>query len=279
MRWWLAFSLASLVGVAASAQERAVSVEQGGVVRWSGLAAKECGFRSKRYPAVDAACYYPVDLRALPGNHEAALYDQDGKRHVGTVKVTKRECPEVPLRIANEALVKLSPADEKRHTGEREAVLKALAAEPRAPGFSLPLAKPAANLGGEGEGFCEIRILNDERRSRHTGRDYRVARGSTVRAPADGVVALVGSHLLAGNTIVLDHGDGLVTMFFHLDDAAVKVGASVKRGDAIGKVGDTGRTTGPHLHFGARWANARVDPQSLIGDVPKLPDLGAATGK
>jgi hypothetical protein len=276
MRSCLVLVLASAVSGAALAQERAVTVEQGGLARWSGAAAKECGFRGKRYPAVDAACYYPVDVRALPGNHEAALYDQDGKRHAGTVKVTKRECPEVPLRIENEALVKLSQADEERHAKERAAVLEALAPEPRAPGFSLPLAAPAAKLGGEGEGFCEARILNEERRSRHTGRDYRIAKGTTVRAPADGVVALVGSHLLAGNAVVLDHGDGLVTMFFHLDDVTVKEGATVKRGDAIGKVGESGRTTGPHLHFGARWANARIDPQTLIGDVAKLPDLGAA---
>jgi hypothetical protein len=277
MRWWHAFSLASLLGMPASAQERAVTVEQGGLARWTGAAAKECGFRGKRYPAVDATCYYPVDVRALPGDHEAALYDQDGKRHAATVKVTKRECAEVPLHIENEALVKLSEADGARHVAEREAVLKALAAEPRAPGFSLPLAAPAANLGGEGEGFCEIRILNEERRSRHSGRDYRIAKGTAVRAPADGVVALTGNHLLAGNAIVLDHGDGLVTMFFHLDDVAVKEGATVKRGDAIGKVGETGRTTGPHLHFGARWANARIDPHGLIGDVAKLPDLGTAS--
>jgi murein DD-endopeptidase MepM/ murein hydrolase activator NlpD len=276
MRCCLAFSLASLLSVAAAGEERAVTVEQGGLARWTGAAAKECGFRGKRYPAVDAACYYPVDVRALPGNHEAALYDQDGKRHVGTVKVTKRECPEVPLRIESEALVKLSQADEERHAKERAKVLEALAAEPRTPGFSVPLAAPAAKLGGEGEGFCEMRILNGERRARHTGRDYRIAKGTTVRAPADGVVTLVGNHLLAGNAVVLDHGDGLVTMFFHLDDVAVKEGATVKRGDPIGKVGETGRTTGPHLHFGARWANARIDPQSLIGDVAKLPDLGAA---
>ena len=272
--WLVAFSLASLVGVAASAHERAVTVEQGGLARWTGLAAKECGFRGKRYPAVDAACYYPVDVRALPGNHAAVLYDQDGKAHEATVAVTKRECPEVPLHIENEALVTLSPADEKRHAEEREKTLEALAPEPRTPGFSFPLAEPAAGLAGAGEGFCEIRILNEERRTRHTGRDYRVARGTTVRAPADGVVALVGDHLLAGNAVLLDHGDGLVTMFFHLDDVAVKAGSTVKRGDAIGKVGDTGRTTGPHLHWGARWANARIDPQGLIGEPAKLPDLG-----
>jgi murein DD-endopeptidase MepM/ murein hydrolase activator NlpD len=276
MRPCLVLALASSLSGAALAQERAVTVEQGGIVRWSGAAAEECGFRGKRYPAVDAVCWYPVDARALPGNHEAALYDQDGKRHVATVKVTKRECAEVPLRIEKEALVKLSAEDEKRHAGEREKVLKALAPEPRAPGFSLPLAQPAAQLGGPGEGFCEIRILNEERRSRHTGRDYRVARGTTVRAPADGVVTLAGDHLLAGNAVVLDHGDGLATMFFHLDEIAVKEGASVKRGDAIGKVGETGRTTGPHLHFGARWANARIDPALLIGDVADLPDLGTA---
>ena len=66
---------------AAEAQERAVTVEQGGLARWTGAAAKECGFRGKRYPAVDATCYFPVDVRALPGNHAAVLYDQDGKSH------------------------------------------------------------------------------------------------------------------------------------------------------------------------------------------------------
>ena len=100
------------------------------------------------------------------------------------MKVTKRECAEVPLRIENEALVKLSAEDEKRHAQEREKMLEALAPEPRAAGFSLPLRTPAADLNGDGEGFCETRILNEATRTRHTGRDYRVARGTTVRAPA-----------------------------------------------------------------------------------------------
>ena len=64
-------------------------------------------------------------------------------------------------------------------------------------------------------------------------------------------------------------------MYFHLDDLAVKAGQTVKRGDALGKVGETGRATGPHLHWGARWANARIDPALLIGEPAKLPDLGA----
>jgi murein DD-endopeptidase MepM/ murein hydrolase activator NlpD len=276
-----ALGLAAVVSFTGSAraQTRTVSVEQGGLARWTGAAAKECGFRGKRYPAVDAACYYPVDVRALPGNHAAVLYDQDGKAHEATLKVTKRECAEVPLRIENAALVKLSAADEARHAQEREKMLEALAPDPRAAGFSLPLRLPAADLNGDGEGFCETRVLNDEVRTRHTGRDYRIARGTTVRAPADGVVVLAGEYLLAGNAVVLDHGGGLATMFFHLDEIAAKAGQTVKRGDALGKVGETGRATGPHLHWGARWANARIDPALLIGEPAKLPDLGAATGQ
>jgi murein DD-endopeptidase MepM/ murein hydrolase activator NlpD len=85
-----------------------------------------------------------------------------------------------------------------------------------------------------------------------------------VHAPADGTVVLAVDHFFAGRSVFLDHGDGLVTMSFHLSRVDVSPGQQVRRGERIGAVGATGRVTGPHLHFGARWRGARVDPAQLL---------------
>ncbi|HVS16088.1 MAG TPA: M23 family metallopeptidase, partial [Thermoanaerobaculia bacterium] len=95
--------------------------------------------------------------------------------------------------------------------------------------------------------------------------------GTPVLAAGDGVVALADELFFSGNSIFLDHGDGLVTMYFHLHEVFVAPGESVTRGAVIGTVGSTGRSTGPHLHFGARWRGARVDPALLLGAVERYP--------
>jgi len=89
--------------------------------------------------------------------------------------------------------------------------------------------------------------------------------GTVVRAVADGRVALSEDQYFAGNAVYVDHGDGLVSMSFHLSERLVADGDEVVRGQPIGKVGATGRVTGPHLHFGLRWRGARVDPDRLLG--------------
>ena len=85
-----------------------------------------------------------------------------------------------------------------------------------------------------------------------------------MRAAADGEVALTGDFFFSGSSVFLDHGDGLVTMYFHLSRIDVEPGARVERGQTIGAVGQSGRATGPHLHFAARWRGARVDPELLL---------------
>jgi murein DD-endopeptidase MepM/ murein hydrolase activator NlpD len=114
------------------------------------------------------------------------------------------------------------------------------------------------------EGFGVRRIINDQPRSPHSGADYRAQRGSIVRASNAGRVVLAEEQFFAGNALVIDHGLGLYTMYFHLEASLVKTGDSVGRGQAIGRVGATGRATGPHLHFGVRLRGARVDPVSLL---------------
>jgi murein DD-endopeptidase MepM/ murein hydrolase activator NlpD len=108
------------------------------------------------------------------------------------------------------------------------------------------------------------RIINGQRRSPHTGVDLRAEEGTPVLACNSGMVVLVEPLFFSGKSVILDHGWGLYSMYFHLSEALVKEGNRVGKGDTLGRVGSTGRSTGPHLHWGIRLNGARVDPLSLI---------------
>jgi murein DD-endopeptidase MepM/ murein hydrolase activator NlpD len=114
-------------------------------------------------------------------------------------------------------------------------------------------------------GFGTARVYNGEVQSRHLGTDFAGAIGAPVRAPAKGVVALVADFYLAGRAVYIDHGAGLVTAYFHLSKALVREGDTVVAGQRIGLVGRSGRVTGPHLHWVARYGAISVDPMSLLG--------------
>jgi CubicO group peptidase (beta-lactamase class C family) len=113
-------------------------------------------------------------------------------------------------------------------------------------------------------GFGHGREFNGQVQSRHMGTDLRGGPGSPVRAAARGVVALVDSFYLAGNVVYLDHGEGLVSGYFHLSEALVSEGVTVEAGQLIGRVGATGRVTGPHLHWVVRYGSVSVDPLSFL---------------
>ena len=112
--------------------------------------------------------------------------------------------------------------------------------------------------------FGTARVLNGEVQSRHLGTDFAGAVGAPVRAANAGVVALVADFYLAGTVVYVDHGEGLVTGYFHLSRAEVSTGDTVARGQIIGRVGQSGRVTGPHLHWIARYGSITVDPMSLV---------------
>ena len=118
--------------------------------------------------------------------------------------------------------------------------------------------------GRANSSFGKRSILNGKPRSPHSGTDFRASRGTPVKSPNAGVTVLARNLYYAGNTVILDHGQGLYSYFAHLDDFKVKKGDRVKRGDLIGHVGSTGRVTGPHLHWSVRLRKARVDPLSLM---------------
>ena len=113
-------------------------------------------------------------------------------------------------------------------------------------------------------GFGSGRLFNGRLASSHGGVDFAGQPGDPVLAANRGVVALVDNFFLAGNVVYIDHGGGVVTGYFHLTQATVAVGDTVERGQQIGIVGATGRVTGPHLHWSARYGEHTVDPMGLI---------------
>ncbi len=112
--------------------------------------------------------------------------------------------------------------------------------------------------------FGRKRFFNGEQRAPHSGLDIPAPIGQSVIAPADGVVVQTGNYFFNGNTVMIDHGHGLISMFCHLSAIKVSIGQHVSQGELIGLVGKTGRVTGPHLHWGMSLNDARVDPQLFL---------------
>jgi murein DD-endopeptidase MepM/ murein hydrolase activator NlpD len=125
--------------------------------------------------------------------------------------------------------------------------------------------------------FGTARVFNGEVQSRHLGTDFAGAVGAPVHAAGRGVVALVADFYLAGRAIYIDHGGGLVTAYFHLSRLDVRQGQKVAAGQRIGGVGRTGRVTGPHLHWVARYGTISVDPMSLL-QLEKAPATSGRKG-
>lgn len=128
--------------------------------------------------------------------------------------------------------------------------------------WSLPLARPVP--GAIESVYGAARVLNGQARNPHRGLDFDAQAGEPVRACATGTVVLVAEQYYAGKCVFVDHGNGVVSMYFHLSEVGVRQGYRVDRGEALGKVGSTGRATGPHLHFAVSAQGRLVDPGPLL---------------
>lgn len=115
-----------------------------------------------------------------------------------------------------------------------------------------------------GTGFGARRVINGKPRAPHSGIDFAASVGTPVLAANRGRVALVGDFFFPGRLVILDHGLGLYTLYFHLDTIGVSEGEVIARGQTLGTVGMTGRVTGSHLHFGAQLGASRIDPAVLL---------------
>ena len=125
--------------------------------------------------------------------------------------------------------------------------------------------RPPLDGGQPTGGYGLRRVINGQPRSPHTGYDWAAPAGTPVHAVGAGRVALVAEHFFAGRNVVLDHGLGLFTLYYHLAETRVAAGDPVAQGEVIGTVGATGRVTGAHLHFAVLLGGARVDPEAFLG--------------
>ncbi|MGI4730497.1 MAG: M23 family metallopeptidase [Janthinobacterium lividum] len=151
---------------------------------------------------------------------------------------------------------------------EAAAIASARAIVTDAAGWRQRFRWPAA--GRQSGWFGSQRIYAGEPGSYHTGADVAVPDGTPVAAPADGVVILAADHpfTLEGNLLMIDHGMGLSSALLHLSRIDVAVGDHVRQGQVVGLSGHSGRATGPHLHWGLRWHDARLDPLLVTGSPP-----------
>jgi Peptidase family M23 len=213
------------------------------------------------------AALFGIDLDMKPGTHAWRIGVVEPGREPriaqGSVKIVRRDFHVERLTVPN-TMVDLDPETERRAVAESKqmaTLYRTITPERLWRGkFTNPLGTTAA-----GGGFGARRIINGQPRSPHSGSDYSAPRGTPVVAVNAGKVALVAEFFFPGRLVILDHGLGLYTAYFHLDTIAVAEGERVERGQTLGTVGATGRATGPHLHFGAQVAGARVDPTTLLG--------------
>lgn len=261
----LLIGAAGLTLILVAAAPPPLTVKPGGIVRWPGLGLEQCGRSEERWAPIEGICYYPIDLLAKAG--PMALWrSSGGRRQTATVTVAAYPYDTQRLEVEDRH-VHLSKTDLARSERESAAVGRALGLRtPRR--FALPLAPPLARLPPAGR-FGARRIFNGVAKNPHNGADYAAPTGTSVLATEAGKVVLSADHFFSGQSVFVDHGDGFLSMYFHLSRRSVATGDQVARGQKIGEVGATGRATGPHLHFGLRWRGARVDPAVLLGD----PDL------
>lgn len=212
-----------------------------------------------------------IDLDVRPGHigwrvTRPSVAKNGGALATGAVTVRARTFPTQPLTLPK-GMVDLDAPTLARVGTEREELKAALAAGAAERLWRGPFRIPVDG-GQPTGGFGLRRILNGQPRSPHTGYDWAAPAGTPVLAANTGRAALVAEHFFAGRNVVLDHGLGLFTLYFHLTEARVAPGESVNAGQVIGTVGATGRVTGPHLHFAVLLNGARVDPEALLRLAP-----------
>lgn len=203
-----------------------------------------------------------IPLAEQPGELKLAVSTPQGTTEV-PFRITDKSYRTQHLTIKDRRKVDPNPADLERIAGETQRSDAALSKFTATVSPSLQLLSPVD--GVRSDSYGSRRVFNGQPRNPHSGMDIAAPTGTPIRSPAAGTVVEAGDFFFNGNTLYIDHGDGLVTMYCHLDTIKVKLGERLAQGDIIGTVGATGRVTGPHLHWGVALNRAMVDPALFIG--------------
>lgn len=200
-----------------------------------------------------------IPLKSAPGPHQVTT--SDGRTL--SFKVGTKHYREQHIKLKNSRQVNPLAEDMTRINRELAEQTRAYQtfspAQPSNLLFDKPVQGPLSSL------FGLRRFFNGEERNPHSGLDFAVGAGTPIKAPAAGKVILIGNYFFNGNTVFVDHGQGLISMFCHMSKVDVKLGQSLPRGGIVGRVGATGRATGPHMHWNVSLNDARVDPAIFIG--------------
>lgn len=205
-----------------------------------------------------------IPLSTEPGEDSAELVINIVGSHVEfiNIPIQDKHYREQHLTITNERQVNPNQEDLERIWAESAKMNTAFStwSEPQDPVtyFTVPVD------GIQSDSFGFRRFFNEQPRNPHSGMDIAASEGTPIYAPADGTIIDTGDYFFNGNTIILDHGYGLITLYCHMNEIDVEVGQVVAAGEQIGKVGQTGRVTGPHLHWSVNLNNVRVDPALFI---------------
>ena len=211
-----------------------------------------------------------LPLETSPGEYSVDISTRTGDLKVH-FNVQPKEFPVQRLTIANDRMVNPKSEDLVRIGKETAKMRAAYALASPAQGDLHPFLLPVE--GEMSSPFGRKRILNGQPRSPHQGLDIAASTGTPMIAPAAGIVVVTGSFFFNGNTVMIDHGSGLVTMYCHLHEVHVEEGDSLARGETFGSVGATGRATGPHLHWTVSMHGAKVNPLALIhvlGEIERI---------
>jgi len=206
-----------------------------------------------------------LPLKIKPGIHKIKIVSSQGKKHYQEFSVHNKDYATRHITIKNKRMVSPRKEDIERHYKEKPLILAALKqwtennqVETQ---FTLPVDGRFSSI------FGLKRIYNNQKRiRRHTGLDIAAPQGTAITSPAKGKVIRTGNYFFTGNTVFIDHGQGLITMYCHLNKTQVKAGQQLEQGEKIGTVGMTGRVSGPHLHWVVSLNNTKVDPKLFISN-------------
>ena len=198
-----------------------------------------------------------------PAGPQALQVRQGGSQRSVSFTVGSKTYPEQRITLKNKRQVNPEPNDLVRINKELAEQNRAYASFSPGTPSNLLLDKPVN--GPLSSRFGVRRFFNGEERNPHAGLDFAVPAGTPIKTPAAGKVILVGNYFFNGNTVFVDHGQGFISMFCHMSKIDVSTGQVVARGAVVGRVGSTGRATGPHMHWNVSLNDTRVDPAIFIG--------------